>query len=156
MDRNKNVFLIVADETTEFEHALQYGAHAAKANGAALGILFIMDNVDFTHWGGVEDRIQQELRQEAEQFLLKVATRLQDTQQQIAGFYLEQGSKIDAVSKTLENNKEITKLILGANSHSSDPGQLVSYFAGKGVPNLSVPLTIVPDHLDREDMRRLI
>ena len=41
----------------------------------------------------------------------------------------------------------ITKLILGGSVQSKSPGPLVSYFTGKGLSKLRVPLTIVPGNL---------
>ncbi len=151
-----NVYLIVADETREFEHALRYAARAAAVSKAKIGILHIMPQLDFVHWGNVEDRIREEQRRNAEAFIVSVSSRLNEIQPQCPCVFLEEGSKIDAVSKTLKENSSITKLILGAHSENNSPGELVIYFAGKGVGELHAPLTIVPDHLSYDQIDNVL
>lgn len=147
-DGDRPVYLVVADETEEFESALRYAARAARANGANLAVLHVIDEQSFVHWGAIEKQMRLDQRQAAEAFLLGVAEKIYDFSNLICGFYIEQGQGKDAVSEVLKANPEITKIILGGNTHSSSPGPLVSYFTGKGMSHLPVPLTIVPGHLD--------
>lgn len=154
--RRKNVYLVVADETQEFNHALRYAARAVKANNAKMGILYVMPELDFVHWGHVENRMRQEQRQDAEAFLAQISERIASVENLCPCFFLEEGAKAEAVSRVLKDNDEITKLILGAHSDTNNPGELVSYFAGKGVSELHAPLTIVPDHLTNEQIDNLL
>jgi len=141
-------YLVVADESEEFHIALRYAARMANANKCRLGIVYVMENPGFTHWGNVEKRIQKEQRQQAEQVLNEACFEVQERGGQIPALYLEQGGRIDALSNAIENDTSISMLILGGGTQGSGPGMLVSHFTGKGLSKLRVPVMIVPDHFD--------
>lgn len=63
-----------------------------------------------------------------------------------------EGKKTDALVELIENDKTIKMLLLGGDTQGSAPGPLVSYFSGKGLGQLRVPLTIVPNHLTDEEI----
>lgn len=145
------IYLVVADKSEEFSTALRYAARAAELNAAHVGILYIMEKHDFTHWGEIEQRMRQELRQEAEQILWMHARKVYELNGQIPGLYINHGNTIDALIETIDEYEEVKKLILAGNTGSS-PGPLISYLSSKGLSRLRVPLTIVPGHLPPEDV----
>lgn len=149
--QRRAVYLIVADKTEEFSFALRYATRAAELNAAHVGILYVMEKHDFMHWGDIETRMRQEIRQEAEQILWNHARRIYELNGQIPGFYLNHGSVVDALIETIDENPEIKKLIL-AGGQGSTPGPLISYLSGKGLSRLRVPMTIVPGHLQMEQI----
>ena len=57
-------------------------------------------------------------------------------------FYIKEGKTRQEVAKIIAADTKIRALVLGAASSSSNP--LVSYFTGKGLSELTVPLVIVP------------
>jgi hypothetical protein len=59
------------------------------------------------------------------------------------------------ITEVLARDHSIRRLVLGAGVGGT-PGPLVSYFTGKGLSQLPVPLTIVPGGLTPEDIDRLI
>lgn len=150
------VYLIVADQTEEFESALHYAARAATANGARVAVLHVMPDQDFSHWGAVEEQMKQEQRREAEKFLTAIGEKISGLGGPAPVFHLESGKPEKVVLKVIKNNPDISKLILGGDTHGGNPGPLVTYFAGKGMAQLTVPMTVVPGHLEADTLEKLV
>lgn len=141
------IYLIVADDTAEFDNALQYACKAAKANGTHIGVLYVMPDAGFENWGNLEERIKQDRRNDAERLLQEVAERIKVISGLVPTLYVGDGKAYDAIVDTIKNNPDISNLFLGASTKSGGPGPLVKYFMGKGISKLPVPLTIIPDHI---------
>lgn len=146
------VYLLVVDDTPEFEVALAYTARLAKKNCARVALLYVMAQEDFQHWGSIEQTMRTEYRKEATSLLYKAADVVKSESGMLPAFYLQEGGSIDTITETIQNDYVITRFVLGANTGSSSPGPLVSYFTGKGLNSLRVPLTIVPDTVDLETL----
>lgn len=149
-------YLIIADDTEEFNTALRYASLAAKANGAHVGILYILPDGEFLPWGNVEEKMQQDRRQDAEKHLQGVADKVKEISGLTASLYVGEGNPPEAVLKAINDNSDIVKLILGASTKSGGPGPLVSFFMNKGVSKLPVPLTIIPDHISLQNTDAII
>lgn len=150
------LYLIVADETEEFGAALRYAALAAGTIGARIAVLHVMPEPDFAHWGGVEEHMNRAQRKEAEDFVARVAARIEDLGAPMPILLIESGDKAKAVLKVLDENTNIIRLILGGDTKSSGPGPLVTFFSGKGMAQLAVPLTVVPGHIAPEQIEHLV
>lgn len=144
----KPVYLLVVDDTPEFQVALHYTAHLAKKNGAHVALLHVMDQEDFQHWGTVAEKIHNEIVQEAKDLLLGAADVITQVSGCLPILYLQDGGQMDVILEIIKQDPTIEKFILGGSTTSSNAGPLVSYFTGKGLPELRVPLTIVPDTID--------
>lgn len=141
------VYLTVADETQEFFVALEYAGRMAKANKCHVGVLHVIESQGFQHWGNIEERIRKDQREAAERMLNEASFKLEESGISCASFYLEEGGRMETLARVIEEDPNITMLILGGGTNSAGPGPLVSYFTGKGMARLRVPVMIVPDHL---------
>lgn len=152
------IYLMVVDSSDEFQVALVYAARLAQRNGARLALLHALDKEDFfQHWGGVQERLHEEYRIEAEQELLAAATVISERCSTLPVVYLEEaGNLADIVLGIIEDDPHITKLILGGAAHSNSPGPLVSYFSGKGLNKLTVPLIIVPGNMEESRVDEIL
>lgn len=156
-DTNVSTYLLVVDASEEFSVALRYAAKLAQSNGARLALLHVLDKEDFMHWAGIQDRMHEEYRVEAETELLKAAQVIVDISAMLPTLYLEEaGNLSQTVLDIIHADPNITKLILGGGTQSGGPGPLVSYFSGKGLNKLDVPLTIVPGNLSEDALESLI
>ncbi len=155
IEREERLYLIVADESDEFENAMYYAACKAKASGAHVAVLYVMEEQEFSHWGSVEEQMRREKRQSAERFSLEISRKIYEFNGIIPALFLEEGDGIDAITKLIRENPDVVALILGGSSQNNNPGPLVSYFTGKGMAGLSVPLMIVPDNISQERVKNL-
>lgn len=147
----QGVFLLVADKSVEFSKALRYAARLAEYSDSRIALAYIIEDQEFQHWGNIQQRMQEELRKEAEQYLFDVATTVNALTGHQPAFYIEYGTKAEALVSLINNDTTIKMLILGGDTHGT-PGPLVAYFSGKGLGQLRVPLTIVPGHLEMSEI----
>jgi len=143
---NGGVYLIVADDSSEFEAVLQRVAYLAQQNQGHVAVLYVIEEEGVLHWNFIEKQIQQDKRAEAEKVLWDTAQRLYEMGGLVSGFYIKEGKTFREIVQILNTDPTIRALVLGASSASSNP--LISYFTGKGLSNLRVPLVIVPENLN--------
>ena len=140
------VYLVVADDTDEFKLALKYACITAKNHRARLGILHIVEDQEFQHWGSVEGRMKKELREQGEKYLWTIAMEATDINGIVPSLYIAEGEPGEALLKTIDDDEAIVQLILGGGPNGA-PGPLVSFCLGKGLTRLNVPVVIVPSHI---------
>jgi hypothetical protein len=138
-------YLVVADDSEEFKTALNYACRMAERYRAKVGILHIIENQDFQHWGAVEEKMKRELREQGERYLWSVAKAANDINGTIPSLYFAEGERGEAVLKTVQGDDHIVRLILAGGVESAGP--LITFCVGKGFTRLRVPLVIVPAHL---------
>lgn len=143
----KKVFLLVVDSTDEFTVAVDYACDFAQNGNSRIALLNVMqiDHVD--HWAGIENKIRSEMRAEAEKMIWTASKRVTERLGQFPMVCIEEGIRSDVIVDIINRYKNICALILAADKNSSKPGPLVTYFCGKGLSRLRVPLMIVPGHL---------
>jgi len=138
-------YLVLADDSAEFQKALSYACRAVRQNRGHLGILYVVEAGEFQHWGAVEARIQKELRTQGEQFLWEIAGHVLEQGAGVPALYLAEGDRTDCLIATIDQDTMIVELILGAGVGRANP--LITYFTGRGLSRLRVPVVVVPDHL---------
>ncbi len=143
-------FLLLADESDEFKAAMRFAVRRSQVVRGHVCLLHVIDVEDFVHWGTVEAQMKQELRAQAEQFIWGMAGKIHELGGLYPSLYIREGNQAEAIIQVIDNDPEISALVLGASAASGGPGPLVSYFMGKGVTKLNVPLVVVPDHLEPE------
>ncbi len=142
------VFLVVVDGTEEFLTAIDYASQFANAERGYVGLLNVIEQAHVSNWRNVEERMKEEMRNQAEQTIWDAAGRVIENTGAIPIVCIEEGDRSDVIIKTLKDNPNIVALVLASSSSSSNPGPLVTYFSGKGLSKLPVPLMVVPGHLE--------
>ncbi len=145
-------YLIVVDETPEWERALYFAARRAARTGAAIVTLTMLDLQEAQAWLGVNDLIRAEAEEKAKELLAAAAVKTRA----IAGLEPEQlireGGIAETILKVIDEDQDIAALILAASISKDGPGPLVSALASKAVSAFPIPVTIVPGGLSNEDL----
>ena len=150
-------FLVVVDDSPEFEAALRYAARRAKSTGGRVALLRIIPGGSDEQWAGVREQIQREQRAAAEALL----TRLGDEAQTRSGaapiFLIEEGEPQAAIRKVCGEDPEIKILVLASGSGARGPGPLVSAVLKQGAAfgGRKLPVTIVPGELTDAEIEDL-
>lgn len=150
-------FLVVVDDSPEFDAALRYAARRARSTGGRVALLRVIPPGSDAHWSGARDEIQRELRAEAEGLL----TRLGETAAERSGaqplFLIEEGEPQAAIHKVVGEDPEIKILVLAAGSGARGPGPLVTAVLKQGAAfgGRKLPVTIVPGELTEQDIEDL-
>lgn len=145
-------YLVIADETDEFETAVYYACSLAKTRRGHVAVAHITDLDEFMHWGKVETIMRHELRADAEQKIWKIAKKINEEHGLYPSLYIREGKVLDGIVDIINEEKLIRSLVLAGAQSGGNPGPLISYFSNKGISRLRVPVVIVPGHLDREGM----
>lgn len=143
----QRTYLVVIDETPESRVAMRFAALRAARVGARVALLHTMPPTEFIQWGGVQDLIETEAKEKADDLLASIADELSALSGQRPGMIVRQGEAIDAVLETITADPSIKALVLGA-AQKGVPGPLVSYFAGERAGALPCLVMIVPGGLD--------
>ena len=131
--------------------ALLYAARRAEHTNGQLTLLFVITPADFKHWMGVENIMRAEAMEEAEATLSRFADMARNYSNAIEPqLVIREGSRADEIVKLINEDEDISILVLAAAADKEGPGPLVAALAGKQSGTFPVPITIVPGHLDDE------
>ena len=148
-------FLVVVDETPECERAIRFAARRVTRTGATLLMLGIVTPPDNFEWLGVGDAMRAEAEEEAHERLAAAAGAARAA----AGVEPEQvvrvGDKSEAILELIQEDEDISFLVLAAGTGGEGPGPLVSSLAGKAASTFPVPVVIVPGSLTDEEIDAL-
>jgi nucleotide-binding universal stress UspA family protein len=154
-ERADRVFLVVVDETPEMQKALHFASARAQHTGGRVAMLYVIEPPEFQHWLGVERVMQEEARQLAEETLQALAAKVQAMTGRMPILHIREGRRRDELLALLEEELDISILVLGTASGHSDPGPLVTYLVGSMGEKVRVPITLVPGHLSEEEIDNL-
>jgi len=147
IEKRKGVFLVIVDMTEEFLVSVDYASQFANAEDGYVALLNVIEHSYVQNWKNVEDRVRSEMRGQAEQATWDAAGRVMENTHKMPMICIEEGDRVDLIIKTIEENNNIAALVL-ASANASKPGPLITYFSGKGLSRLPIPLMIVPGHLE--------
>lgn len=144
-------FLVVMDDSPEFLNALRFAAIRAKKTGGGVEILGIIAPEEFQHWVGVGDVMRAEARERIEEHFKVFSKWMMDKEGVVPELVVKEGEKAEAVLEQISEDKEVGVLILGACAGSS-PGPLVTQLVSKLGGDMTVPITVVPGAMSKEDI----
>jgi nucleotide-binding universal stress UspA family protein len=147
--------LVVVDETPEVDRALYYAARRAAHLGAGLVLLHVIQPGETQVWLGVGDIMKAEAEEKAGMLLDKASARAREIAAIEPERALREGVTGQEIARLIEQDEDISSLILAAGLGSDGPGPLVSSLAAKGGLGLPIPVTIVPGDLDDAEIDAL-
>jgi nucleotide-binding universal stress UspA family protein len=151
-------FLVVADDTAEFQVALRFACRRARSTGGYVALLKVIEPAVFEHWSGVREEIARQQRQEAEASLQASAEYVQAETGLPPEFLIKEGDSTRAALKqVLSDDPDIKIMVLAAAVGGRGPGPLVAAIAKDGVKfgTRKVPITIVPGDLTDDEIADL-
>jgi len=144
-------FLCVVDESEELSQALRFSCARATRVGGRVSLLYVIEPAEFQHWASVGDLMREERRQEAEEMLSIISAIVQKRTGKIPLVYIREGVLHEQLMELIEEELDISLLVLGAATGTDGPGPLVSYLIQKMAGRLRIPVTVVPGSLtDKE------
>ncbi|WP_020590538.1 universal stress protein [Kiloniella laminariae] len=142
------IFLVVVDDSDEMLQAMRFACRRALHTGGRVALLYVIEPAEFNHWMAIGDLMQEEAREEAERRLQDMAEEVQEYSGQMPVLYVREGDRRDELLKLVNEDEQISILVLGASSGSGGPGPLLTALMGKHIGKLRVPITVVPDNLE--------
>lgn len=148
-------FMVVVDKTPECARAVHFASRRAARTGASMIMLAVVAPPDNFEWIGVGEAMIEEAREVAEKQLEEAAREARNA----AGVEPEQvirvGNRADEIIRLINEDEDISFLVLAAGSSKEGPGPLVSTLAGRAASTFPVPIVIVPGGLTDEEIDAL-
>lgn len=149
-------FLVVVDDSPEFEAALRYASRRARSTGGRVALLRVIPGGSDAHWSGVRDDIEREMREEAEALLNRLGAEAAERSGSQPVFLIENGDPQAAIRKVVGEDPEIKILVLASGTGPRGPGPLVAAVVKQGgFGGRKLPVTIVPGELTEADIEDL-
>jgi hypothetical protein len=151
-------FLVVADDTPEFQAALRFACRRARSTSGRVAILRIIEPAVFEHWSGVREEIERQAREEAEALLQDSAPLVQAETGYPPEFLILDADNMRAgLRHAIGADPDIKILVLAVAVDGRGPGPLVASLAKEGVRwgDRKVPVTVVPGDLTDEEIADL-
>tara|TARA_R110000787_G_scaffold242355_1_gene348441 strand:+ start:408 stop:983 length:576 start_codon:yes stop_codon:yes gene_type:complete len=148
--QSERIFLVVVDSSEEMSVALRFACRRAQHTGGRVALLYVMEPADFQHFASVGELMREENRQEAERTLQTFAEEVNGLIGVTPTLYVREGVPSDEILKLIEEEPNISILVLGAGTDKKGPGPLVTSLAGKLAGKFPIPITVVPGTLSLE------
>ena len=144
--------LIVLDETPEMLNAMRYAAIRAAKTGGNVEILAIISPEEFQHFMGVADVMRQEAREKIEAHFQIFKDRMEKREGITPKLAIREGDKVDCILNYIKENPHVGLLVLGAGTGKDGAGPIVTALTGRRLSELTIPLTIVPVSMTKEQI----
>lgn len=143
---NARIFLVVVDDSPEFPVALRYAAERARAVKGNVALLSVVEPQGIETWGGVERALDDEAFDRARAIVAAHEKTAEDITGQKPLSYFTKGEIRNVLIELIDQEKEITSLVLAAQTGEGARNPLIQYLTSdKGLRKLKIPLVIVPD-----------
>jgi nucleotide-binding universal stress UspA family protein len=147
--------LVIVDETAEWDRAVYYASRWAMRGGGSVVMLRVIETEDQNQqWLGVADVMREEEGENPNAALDRAAARANG----IAGItperVIREGDLTEQILEAIEQDVDISMLVLAANPGAEGPGPLITTMA-KTAGSFPIPVVIVPGDLGDADIDAL-
>ena len=151
------VLLLYVDGSEEMARALRYVCQRAKRTQHRIGLLYVVESVDFAHWSSVAALSEREDREEAERLLGELAEEVLNLTETEAYplIYIRQGDPITELLGLMEEEEDIAWLTLAIRTDPHDPGPVIRALTQKHLTRIRRPVVLIPGHLSDDEIDAL-
>ena len=149
--------LVIADNSSEMNIALEYACARSKKTGRKIIIATFVEPIDVLTTQGVSEIMKNEARDEAEKRLKDAASFVKNKTGEIPILSVREGETISELKKLIDEEKNINVLVLASKSDdtSKDPGPIITSLVTNEITNLRVPIMIVPGNFSEEHISQI-
>ena len=148
-------FLAVVDTSEECDKAVRFAARRCARVGAKIVLLGVVMPPEHETWLGVGEVMQEEAEEAARKLLDRAAEQVRGLAGLEPEMVIRTGEKSDELVGLIEEDEDISLLVLAAGTSRDGPGPLVTALAGKSASSFPIPVAIVPGHLEDEEIDAL-
>ena len=142
--------LVIVDDSAEWDRAVYYASRWAIRAGGGVVMLRIIETEDQNQqWLGVAEVMRAEAHEEANAALDRAAGRANGIAAITPERVIREGDPAEQILDVIDNDVDISMLVLAANPGPEGPGPLISMMANT-VGSFPIPVTIVPGDLSDE------
>ena len=145
-------FLVVVDDSAEMPIALHFACCRAEHTDGRVALFYVPAKADFQHWMAVGALMREEAREAGEELLQRQSAEVQRKTGKVPILFIREGDRSEELIKLMDEEPNISILVLAAGTEDSGPGPIISYLLGKGARRLHVPITIVPGSMTLDEI----
>ncbi|HWW48343.1 MAG TPA: universal stress protein [Xanthobacteraceae bacterium] len=147
--------LVLIDDTPECDRAVYYASRWAARVGGGVVMLRVIEVEDRNQqWLGVADIMRAEALENANLALDRAAGRANGLAAITPERLLLEGEAREQIVNVIENDVDISMLVLAAAVGAEGPGPIITSVA-KTAGSFPIPVVLVPGNLSDEDMDSL-
>jgi nucleotide-binding universal stress UspA family protein len=154
-EKKQPVFLVVVDDSEEMHQALRFACGRARTVGGRVALMYCIAPAEFEYWAGVGELMRAEAREAAEEKMGIHADYVQQLTQGTPILYVREGDIKDELLALIDEEPDISLLVLGADTTSETAGPLITFLMARGASRCRVPITVVPGNLTDEQLDAL-
>ena len=141
------IFLVVVDDSEEMHQALQFACRRAENVGGRVALMYCIAPAEFEYWAGVGELMREEAREKAEAKMRIHAEYVQQLIKSTPVLFVREGDIREELLGLIDEEPDISLLVLGADTKSESAGPIISFLMGRGASRCRVPITVVPGNL---------
>jgi len=142
--------LVAIDSSRNSMLAAGVGARMARLLNAHLGLIHVLGVPEQSFWGGVEARMKDDIRAEAEHRLTEITEKMHSVCEILPEFFIVEGLPQEEIAKVVANDPSIIMVIAGRQGVAGEKhsrlklGRATGRVTAKLTELLKVPLMVVP------------
>jgi nucleotide-binding universal stress UspA family protein len=142
--------LVAIDSSRNSMLAAGVGARMARLLNAHLGLIHVLGLPEQSFWGGVEARMKDEIRDEAERRLTEISEKMHSVCEVMPEFFIVEGLPEEEILKVAAGDPSIIMVIAGRYGVASEKHSHLRLRRARGhvttrlSEQLKVPLLVVP------------
>lgn len=144
---HKPKYLVVVDDSAEWDRAVYYASRRAIRVGGGIVMLRVVDPEDRNQeWLGVAEVMRAEAYEGADAALDRASGRANGIAAITPERIICEGDPLEQILDVIENDVDISMLVLAASGGPEGPGPIITALA-KTAGSFPIPVTIVPGTL---------
>lgn len=151
--QRRRKFLAVVDKTPECQVAIRFATRRAQYTGGRVSLLCVAQHDDFQQWRGVEELMRDQAHQEAETLISGAAKTVNELSGILPELVILHGEIAACLAKLINEDRDISILVLAVGTSKQSPGTLISSFLNGGTHR--IPVTLVPGGLSEAEIDAL-
>lgn len=151
-DDRVRTFLVVVDESEEMRAALRFASKRAASTDGRVALLQVIEPAEFQHFATIGRLMDDEAREKAEHLLHQCAAEVNRFTGHYPILHVREGEPVEELIMLINEEPEISILVLASGTGTEGPGPLVSGMTGKLLSRIKIPVTVVPGNLSDEEI----
>lgn len=149
----EEVFLVLVDDSDGFIKALDGAIRQAVQTSGQVALLSVVEIDGIEAFSGVERVLMDEAFDEARRKMAVYEKRVEAALGRKPRTIFRKGDVKAALLDVLQKESGLSGLVLAAQTREGGRNPLIQYLTSdKGLRKLCLPLTIIPDHVQKEDV----
>lgn len=149
------VIIVCTDTSAASEVALRYACYKAKILGFGVNIFAVIENSHKNLLFGAR-AIGNEKRLQVEKHLKKLVDLVHSETDIIPSISIREGEIASEIIREVKNNENCMMVVFGKSYNSMSDNAVLPKIAQKIGSKIKVPITIVPENLTKEYLKKLI